>query len=203
MSQPPVPVRCRERPQAGGLVVPFISYEHAGHAVFGAINPRRRSLALLRALCQICGQQLDERLCLTVRPMDFQAGAAPEPGLHPECLAYSARACPMLSGAVAEYRTTAASVNHPAGKPCSDPACPCPRMLPDPHHEIRSGRPADAWDSWMIHRRHYRVKQNPQQPGQLLGIDLDVPVLRIRPLRRSPRHHLDEVHTRRMRALDL
>ncbi|WP_329020496.1 cell envelope biogenesis protein OmpA [Streptomyces sp. NBC_01601] len=200
MSRLPIPVRCLGRPRVGGLVVPFISYEHGGSALFGSVDPRRRVQALLCRLCQICGQPLDERVCLTVRPMDVRAMTAPEPGLHPECLAYTAKACPMLSGAAKEYRATPATVNHPAGRPCSDPACPCPRIAPDGQHAIRSGRPADDWDSWMIRAGDYRIKRDPQQAERLLGVDLDVPVLRVRPLRRNPRPRLDREQAGQLRA---
>ncbi|MEW1760405.1 cell envelope biogenesis protein OmpA [Streptomyces cyaneofuscatus] len=199
-SRPPVPMRCLERPRIGGLVVPFISYVHGGAAIFGSVDPRRRTEALLRRLCQICGQRLDERVCLTVRPMDVRAGVATEPGLHPECLAYTVKACPMFSGTATHYRTTPASIRHPAGRPCDDPACPCPRIAPDEQHEIRSGRPADDWDTWMIRAEHYRIEPDPKQPERLLGVDLDVPVLRVRPLRRAPRPRLDHAQAEQLRA---
>ncbi|MER6126561.1 cell envelope biogenesis protein OmpA [Streptomyces sp. NPDC001795] len=200
MSPYPIPVRCRKRPVIGGLVVPFISYEHAGRAALGSVDPRRLAEALLMGLCQVCGQVHEERICLTVRPVDVRAGFAPEPGLHPECLAYSAKACPMLNGGAQAYRATAVSAGHPAGRPCHDPACPCPRLAPDEHHDIRAGRPADDWDSWMIRAASYRLKRDPQQPARILGIDLDVPVLRVRPLRRAPRPRLDDAQARRMLA---
>ncbi|MEU5417762.1 cell envelope biogenesis protein OmpA [Streptomyces sp. NPDC020667] len=200
MSQPPVPVRCLGRPRVGGLVVPFTSYEHNGSAAFGTVDPRRRAQALLHRLCQICGEQLEERICLAVRPMDVRAGFAPEPALHPECLVYSAKGCPMLNGAATVYRGSAVTINHPAGRPCDDPACPCPRIGPDDHHELRSGRPADDWDSWMIPHTSYRLKRDPQQPKVLLGLDLDVPVLRVRPLRRNPRPRLDAAQAEQLLA---
>ncbi|MFG2210553.1 cell envelope biogenesis protein OmpA [Streptomyces sp. NPDC048638] len=196
----PVPVRMLGRPRVGGLVVPFISYEHGGSALFGSVDPRRHAEALRRRLCQICGQRLDERVCLIVRPMDLHAGIAPEPGLHPECLAYTAKTCPMLSGTATHYRTKPASIGHPAGRPCSDPSCPCPRIAPDEQQEIRSGRPADDFDSWMVRAEHYRIKKDPQRPDRLLGVDLDVPVLRIRPLRRAPRPRLDHEQAEQLRA---
>ncbi|MFJ4700558.1 cell envelope biogenesis protein OmpA [Streptomyces sp. NPDC088768] len=200
MSTPPVPVRCLSRPRVGGLVVPFVSYEHGGHAVFGSVDPRRRALALLHRLCQICGEPLQERFCLAVRPMDVRLGAAPEAGLDPECLAYTAKACPMLNGSASEYRGAPVGVAHPAGRPCGDPGCPCPPIAPDAQHQARSGRPADDWDAWMIRRAHYRLKQDPEQPGRLLGIDLDVPVLRVRPLRRAPRPRPEAAQAEQMLA---
>ncbi|MGW6202115.1 cell envelope biogenesis protein OmpA [Streptomyces sp. NPDC055089] len=196
----PIPVRCLKRPRIGGLVVPFISYEHGGAALFGSVDPRRRTKALLERLCQVCGQRLDERVCLTVRPMDIRAALAPEPGLHPECLAYTAKTCPMLSGTATHYRTRPTGFRHPVGKPCSDPTCPCPRIAPDEQHQIRSGRPAPDWDSWMIRAEHYRIKHDPQHPARLLGVDLDVPVLRIRPLRRAPKPRLDDDQAEQLRS---
>jgi hypothetical protein len=154
----------------------------------------------MRRLCQICGQRLEERICLTVRPMDVRAGFAPEPGLHPECLAYAAKGCPMLNGAAAAYRRSPVTAGHPAGRPCNDPSCPCPQIAPGDDHEVRSGRPADDWDSWMIAPTSYRVKPDPQRPGTLLGLDLNVPVLRIRPLRRNPEPRLEAGEADRLRA---
>ncbi|WP_193581965.1 cell envelope biogenesis protein OmpA [Streptomyces mobaraensis] len=132
--------------------------------------------------------------------MDVKVGAAPEPGLDPECLAYTAKACPMLNGSASEYRGSPVGVAHPVDRPCSDPGCSCPRIVPDAQHEVRSGRPADDWDAWMIRSAHYRLKLDQDQPGALLGIDLSVPVLRARPLRRAPRLRLEPTQIEQLRA---
>ena len=202
MSAPAAPMRCGARPRHGGLVVPWISYEHGGHAAFGSTVPARREQALLRRLCQICGQGLEERICLLVRPMDVRAGFAPEPALHPECLAYSTKQCPMLNGVAANYRRVSVAEHHPAGRPCDDPACSCPRIAPDESHDLRAGRPADDWDAWMIAPTSYLIKHDPTQPapGTVLGLDLDVPVLRVRPVRRTPRPRIDTADADRLRA---
>ncbi|MCM2430920.1 cell envelope biogenesis protein OmpA [Streptomyces sp. RKAG337] len=195
MSALPTPIRCNSRPRVGGLVVPWISYEHGGHATFGTIDPVKAHRALAHRLCQVCGQRLEERFCLAVRPMDVRIGFAPEPALHPECLAYSKQQCPMLSGAAATYRTSSATAKHPAGRPCDDPGCSCPKIAPDEGHSARSGRPADDFDAWMIDIANYRLKKGPRQPNVLLGLDLAVPVLRIRPIRRNPRPDVAELLT--------
>jgi hypothetical protein len=96
MNEPPYPARCRARPRFGGLVAPWISFQHGGHVAFGVFDPARRDRVLSHGLCQICGQPLEERVCLVVRPMDVRAGYVAEPALHPECLAYSRKQCPML-----------------------------------------------------------------------------------------------------------
>lgn len=184
-SAPTTPVRCAARPQIGGLVVPWISYQHGGHAAFGSVDPIRCAKAFLYRLCQICGEPLEERICLVVRPMDVREGIVPEPGLHPECLAYSKKQCPMLNGAATTYRRTPVSAGHPAGRPCDDPDCLCPKIASDDSHHVRAGRPADDFDAWMIAAAHYRLKTDPAEPNRLLGIDLEVPVLRVRPIRKN------------------
>ncbi|MGW4890755.1 cell envelope biogenesis protein OmpA [Kitasatospora sp. NPDC004240] len=186
---PGVPLRCAARPRQGGLVVPWISYDHGGHALFGSVHPIRRHQALLGGLCQICGQALEERVCLVVRPMDVRVGYAPEPGLHPECLALAKGQCPMLNDSATTYRRTEWS-GHPVGRPCQDPACDCPQVAAGEDQELRAGRPADQFDAWMIAAEHYRLKADPDRPGEFLGIDLDVPVLRVRPIRQGAQPRL-------------
>ncbi|MFE9428996.1 cell envelope biogenesis protein OmpA [Kitasatospora sp. NPDC006697] len=190
---PPVPIRCRERQLVGGLVVPWISYEHGGHSAFGTVDAVRAQQALAERLCQVCGEQLEERFCLAVRPMDVRVGFAPEPALHPECLAYSKQRCPMLNGTATTYRASSMLARHPAGRPCDDLNCPCLEAVPDEGHSARSGRPADDFDAWMIDTSHYRIKTAPDRPHVLLGVDLAVPVLRIRPIRRNPQPELDRL----------
>ena len=93
---PAIPVRCLARPLAGGLVVPYVSLIHNGHAVFGSLDADRAHRAFLQHLCQICAQPLQERFFVIVRPADQQQGYSPEPALHPECQPYAAANCPMF-----------------------------------------------------------------------------------------------------------
>ncbi|MGI5397055.1 hypothetical protein [Streptomyces sp. CA-251251] len=95
-----------------------------------AWDAERALTALLRRLCQICGQPLDERCYLIVRPADVVRGCSPEPALHPECLPYTAAHCPMLNGTATHYRRRPVLAGHPAGRPCTDPSCPCPSRSP-------------------------------------------------------------------------
>ncbi|GGY05228.1 hypothetical protein GCM10010358_68280 [Streptomyces minutiscleroticus] len=89
----------------------------------------------------------------------------------------------MLNGAATHYRSRPVTAGHPAGRPCADPACPCPARTPDAGHAARSGRPADRYEAWMIHTRHYRLVPLPDAPETAVGISLAVPVLRKRLLR--------------------
>jgi len=181
----PIPMRCAARPTAGGLVVPWISLMHSGHAAFGTINADLARCAFLGKLCQICGQPLDERFMVIVRPDDVTKGCSPEPGLHPECLPYTAAHCPMLNGSARHYRSSPLIASHPAGRPCADPSCPCPDRSHSPGHSARGGQPADRYEAWMIATPHYRLVPDPGAPQVPAGISLDVPVLRKRLLREA------------------
>ncbi|GAA2917489.1 cell envelope biogenesis protein OmpA [Streptomyces erythrogriseus] len=179
----PIPQRCARRPLAGGLVVPWVSLIHGGHAAFGSLDAERARTAFLHRLCQICGQHMDERCFLVVRLADVTQGCSPEPALHPECLSYAAAHCPMLNGTATHYRQRPILASHPAGRPCADPSCPCPALSPDEGHAARSGSPTDRYEAWMIHTQNYRLVFPPDRPDVPVGISLDVPVLRRRVLR--------------------
>ncbi|WP_229919719.1 hypothetical protein [Streptomyces minutiscleroticus] len=43
-----IPQRCAGRPLSGGLVVPWISLVHGGHAVFGSMDAARAPAAFHR-----------------------------------------------------------------------------------------------------------------------------------------------------------
>ncbi|MGW5657202.1 cell envelope biogenesis protein OmpA [Streptomyces humi] len=180
-----IPRRCAGRPLAGGLVVPWVSLIHGGHAVFGSLDADRTRTAFLVRLCQICSQPLDERCYLIVRPADAERGCSPEPALHPECLPYTAEHCPMLNGAAARYRSRPVLATHPAGRPCADPGCPCPSLKADKGHAARSGSPADRYEAWMIHTVAYQLVPHQDEPGLPAGISLNVPILRKRLLREA------------------
>ncbi|MFF8932264.1 cell envelope biogenesis protein OmpA [Streptomyces longwoodensis] len=178
-----IPERCARRPLSGGLVVPYVTLIHDGHAAFGVLDADKAHAAFRRRLCQICGQPLDERCFLLVRPADAAEGRSPEPALHPECLPYAAAHCPMLNGTRTHYRRSPVLASHPAGRPCSEPSCRCLSGTTDEGHTARSGSPADRYEAWMIHTRNYRLLSPPDRPDVPSGISLDVPVLRRRVLR--------------------
>lgn len=178
-----IPQRCAHRPQSGGLVVPYVTLIHGGHAAFGVLDAGKAINAFQRRLCQICAHPLDERCFLLVRPADVVKGCSPEPALHPECLPYTAAHCPMLNGTVTHYRRSPVLVNHRAGQPCSDPSCLCPSRATDEGQAARGGSPADRYEAWMIHTRNYRLVPLPERAEAPFGISLDVPVLRRRVLR--------------------
>lgn len=164
-------------------MVPYVSLIHDGHAAFGVLDADKTVTAFRQRLCQICEHPLDERCFLLVRPADVLKGCSPEPALHPECLLYTADHCPMLNGTATHYRRSPVLASHPAGRPCTDPSCPCPSRTADEGHAARSGSPADRYEAWMIHTRNYQLVTLPERPEVPSGISLDVPVLRRRVLR--------------------
>ncbi|MFI6689272.1 hypothetical protein [Streptomyces sp. NPDC050485] len=192
MSAPAIPTACAHRPTHGGLIVPYVSFEHNGLSVFGGLDPSKRARAFENSLCQICGRPLERWFYVLVRPQDVSVGYAPEPGLHPPCLMYSEKACPMLSGASATYRQGGVISRHPAGRPCDDPACSCPSTGPTAESQVRAGRKADDWDAWMLSTPQYELRRDAH--GSAVGIQLPSDPKRIRRVR---------VSAERKRALDL
>ncbi|MFD8882050.1 hypothetical protein ACFV0H_05945 [Streptomyces erythrochromogenes] len=192
MSVPAIPAACAHRPTHGGLVVPYVSFEHNGLPVFGGLDPVKRARAFENGLCQICARPLERWFYVLVRPQDVSVGYAPEPGLHPPCLMYSEKACPMLSGASATYRKDSVIARHPAGRPCDNPDCPCPDTAPSAESQLRVGRKADDWDAWMLSAPQYELRRDAQ--GKAVGVQLPSDPKRIRRVR---------VSAERKRALDM
>lgn len=184
MTAPPIPQMCAHRPRRGGLVVPYVAFEHNNAVTFGALDPRKRTRAFNNRLCQICERPLHQRFYVLVRPQDVSMGSAPEPGLHPPCLRYSEQACPMLAGSASTYRQGGVIARHPAGRPCDDPDCPCPVTASSEEDERRSGSEADDWDAWMLPLEEYQLRRTEQ--GEPVGIVLPSKPLRIRRVRVSP-----------------
>ncbi|MCL3999168.1 hypothetical protein [Streptomyces lavenduligriseus] len=184
MSAPAIPAACAHRPTHGGLVVPYVSFEHNGLPVFGGLDPDKRARALENGLCQICESPLGRWFYVLVRPQDVGVGYAPEPGLHPPCLIYSEKACPMLNGTRSTYRAGGVISRHPAGRPCEDAACSCPATAPTVESQLRSGRKADDWDAWMLSADQYELRRD--ERGGAVGIQLPPDPKRIRRVRVSP-----------------
>lgn len=184
MSTPAIPAACAHRPTHGGRVVPYVSFEHNGLPVFGGLDAAKRLRAFEDRLCQICALPLEQWFYVLVRPQDVSVGYAPEPGLHPPCLIYSEKACPMLNGASATYRPGSVISRHPAGRPCNDPACSCPATAPTAESQVRAGREADDWDAWMLSADQHELRRDAH--GRAVGIQLPSDPKRIRRVRVSP-----------------
>lgn len=134
---PPIPAWLAHLPTVAGLVVPWITARAPdGRILFGVLDSVRQSLAIANYLCQVCGTRLERPLVLFVRPVDLRHRCTSEPGLHPQCVAYSQKACPMVAGTMTHYRSSSISWK---GRPLTDSAS-----------AARVGKPADVWQAvWL------------------------------------------------------
>lgn len=172
----PIPQRCAGRPMAGGLVVPYVTLIHNGHAAFGALDADKA----LTAFRSACARSANTRCtngasCSSARPTS--TGACPR---NRRC---TTAHCPMLNGTATHYRRSPVLASHPAGRPCTDPSCPCPPLTPGAGPDARSGSPADRYEAWLIHTASYRLVLAPDRTDVPMGISVNVPVLRRRVLR--------------------
>lgn len=198
---PPVPVRLTGRPVVGGLAVPWISFHHAdGTAVLGVVDAGRQALCLTLRRCQACGQPLTSPLVLFARARDVAAGYITEPALHPECAAYSAVACPMLSGTMRRYRS---APRPPRQERCGNPQCDCRAWKPDADSIYRAGHAAEDFAAIWIRLRDYRLGTHPGT-DQPRGVALTgTRILRIRPLASPATHETGASPTEVFRLLEL
>lgn len=181
---PAIPVRLRRRPVVGGLAVPWVVAHHAdGTPVLGFIDGGRRAACLAGGWCQACGQPLGSPLVLMVRARDVVAGYVAEPGLHPDCAAYSAKACPMLAGTMARYRASPLPARL---ERCGDASCGCKAWVRPGDRGLRAGRPREAFAAVWIHRDQYRLRNGPGA-GTPPGLTLrGLRVLKARPVPPEP-----------------
>jgi hypothetical protein len=163
----------------GGMVVPWVTAqcEHGSFAL-GRLNATRVTQAITRALCQICGDPLDRRVVAFARPRDIERGLVNEPGMHPECAAYSGVACPMLEGTMRHYRTLNQNQRY-----CRiDESCRLNNMpsLSEEDDKSRAGHMPEPFYAVWIRFTDYRW-----EPDPLLGspaITLPAVPLNIRPI---------------------
>jgi hypothetical protein len=173
---PAIPVRLSHRPVVGRRAVPWVVAHHSdGTPVLGSVDSRRQATCLAGGACQACGQRLESRVVLMVRAQDVVAGYVTEPGLHPECAAYSAAACPMLTGMMARYRSTPRPARQ---ERCGDASCECRAWVMPGDHERRAGQLRERFAAVWIDQAGYRVRAGPPLRLMLRGIR----VLKVRPV---------------------
>lgn len=142
----PIPLRLAERPTQGGLVVPWISVQLGdGGFDLGNVHTSRVNTCLYKQSCQICGELILDRIVFFLTESTLDAMSATEPPMHPECAAYSAKACPMVNGRMRHYRTSLSRAYGPAGENCDIPACACSGWQPSESSGSNAGRLAEPW----------------------------------------------------------
>lgn len=189
----PIPQRCAARPTQGGLAVPWVSAQ-LGDAGFdlGHLHTSRMNRCFAERRCQICGEPITGRIVFFLSESALPSMHAGEPPLHPECAAYSARACPMVAGRMRHYRTSLSRVYGPAGKQCNIPGCDCGGWVPSKDTgDSNRGRPAEPWH--VVWCADYAITAPDEATAALvrtgrvpvgvsLGARIDHP-LRVRPVR--------------------
>lgn len=152
---PPIPTHLAGRPTHRGLVIPWISVILAdGTPVLGNVHGTKVETALWGRLCQICGERLNfGQVVLFASASSHAEGGTSEPGMHPECAAYSAKSCPMVNGRMTHYTDT----DRVAGKPCSEPGCDCDGWISTQPASIN--RPAEPW--YAVWVRDYAIGVDP------------------------------------------
>lgn len=165
MTPPPIPAHLAHRPTRSGLVVPYISITTAdGAAHLGQTRAKAVGECIVNYLCQICGRHLDRR-----RPLLFLAtqeaiddAFSTEPALHPECAAYSIKACPMVAGRMPTYAKHQTDLT---GRPCGESGCDCGGIVSTLGG--RAGQPAPAWfRAWY---RDYVIAVADHDAGLVVG----------------------------------
>jgi len=179
VSAPPVPRRCGGRPLSGGLVVPYISLVAQGRTRLGVAHGIKVAACVVDYLCQICGQALGDPpyLFLATQTM-LDEGFSPEPALHPECAAYSVKACPTVAGRMATYNQ---HPHDPSGQPCDAPGCDCGGWTsPDGG---TAGRQAEAWFRVWVRSYSIGLKEpGPVTAGNVSGCGFKGQIIKVRPV---------------------
>jgi hypothetical protein len=170
-----IPASLSHLPVVAGLIVPWITLQTPdGRPLFGSIDAGRREWCLWQSRCQICAAALEHPTVLFAREQDLLRRRTAEPGLHPWCAHYCARACPMLAGRQRHYRRT-------------DPDLPALLGLPqeairreDPAHTAaRQAASAQTWFTVWV--RGYRPVWD-HATDALAASFADRPPLRVRRL---------------------
>lgn len=182
MSTPPIPARLAHRPTRSGLAVPYISMEIDGQALLGEVRGIRVAECVVNRLCQACGQKILQRpFVFLVTQQMLDDGFSPEPPLHPECAAYSIKACPMVAGRMPTY--SRAERDH-TGKPCTVEGCDCGGIVT--HNEGKRGEPSVPWFSAWIPDYQIAVRSTelPLVVGNVNGCLFTGAPVKVRPVPR-------------------
>lgn len=149
---PAIPAWLAHRPTLGGLVIPRITPRTSdGRYLFGSIELARAERALRQRRCGVCDRPLGERLVLFLRLSDLPRRTTVEPALDPVCAHYTTRACPMINGRLATYRTSTPHLDEYA-----DGSADATR-----ERQARQGAPAEPWfaiwlpDYQLVHEHGY------------------------------------------------
>lgn len=124
--RPPIPAQAAARPTIGGLVIPYVQVRLADGGVdFRARHNPSLTVCFERAVCQVCGEPLHARPVFLAQDSALPFLVFGEPAMHAACAAYTARACPMVSGRMAHHPAGPSLSEGPRGRGCDLPGCDC------------------------------------------------------------------------------
>lgn len=162
----PIPARLEHRPTLGGVVLPWANVHLADGGVdFRAHHRARHEACWTRGLCQARGETLTHPVVLLGGPNQLRRLLFDEPALHPECAAYTSRACPMVAGQRTHYADRALVTHGPRGAACYIPGCDCSGWVETPGGSSAGGSPAHEW--YAVYVRTFVVAVRPD--GGLIG----------------------------------
>lgn len=142
---PPIPADLAHLPVLGGLAVPVITPQDLrGRYLFGQVSVDGMRQCIEQRLCGVCGRPHTTRLVLLMRLRDLPGKRTVEPPVHPQCSAYTTKACPMVGGRMDHYRSSPARLD--AG------------VEHAPDTKDRLGAPAEQWFAvWLSEYRAVTV----------------------------------------------
>lgn len=167
-ARPPIPVALAHRPTMGGVVVPWVNVRLGDGGVdFRRAHRRRWEAAWKNSLCQMCGRPLRHPTCLVGGPGELDEWLFDEPPLHPECMLYASKACPMLAGRQPFYRTGPTLSEGHRGATCYLPGCECAGWKPSSRadSDSRAGKPAHLWYALYVADYATAVWPDGNRPG--------------------------------------
>lgn len=188
----PIPARLAHRPVQAGMVVQWIALALPdGTHDFAGCEGRKVNLSMLNQLCQICGEHINPPIVFFAADDQLDDMTFDSPPMHPECAAYSAKACPMVTGKLDAYRAKATRASRTDG--CAKPGCDCEGWIQTETNIDRGGNPAPTWFAVWCHT-YQRIARNPKVvaairagyavPGERIWAHIDQP-LKIRPIGRT------------------
>lgn len=172
-----VPARLSERPVQGGRVVPWVALELPdGSYDLRGCQRSKVEACFVHGLCQVCGQRIVGTVVFFAAHDQVDDLVVDAPPVHPECAAYSALACPMLTGQLATYAKQPTRAER--GTKCTTSGCDCGGYINVDTEAHRAGSPAPTW--FTVWCRAYEALTD-ADTGRVWGARIPSP-LKVRPV---------------------
>lgn len=131
--------------------------------MLGVVHRRKAVDCIVNSLCQICGQRLGRPVVVLATAAQVDERYTTEAALHPECAAYSVRACPVVAG----ERTVLRGPDRHIGQGCDVAGCGCAGWVDadaDGGEGVR-GRPVGPWFAVLLDNYEIAVNERREVQG--------------------------------------